>query len=123
MTILKTIQKDLADLLDIEEDEITPEAYVVRDLDAESIDLLEMAVALNTSFGVEINDDEVFLRLLRDFLAEAAEAEENPAEYLEKKYSFLTRERIEEILSDLDAGPVLKVKDMASYIEWKIEGK
>jgi hypothetical protein len=32
---------------------------------------------------------------------------------------FLTGTRLEEIVSDLEGGPTLKVKDLVSYIEWR----
>ncbi len=123
MDILQTIQEELAELLDIEKEEITPDAYMVRDLDAESIDLLELAVAINASFGIDVNDDEIFLRLLREFLEEAKDAGKDAGDFLEEKYRFLTRERIDDMLNDLQGGPVLKVNDLISYVSWKLENK
>lgn len=120
MDTLSEITKSLGEILDIEIEEITPEAYVVRDLGAESIDLLELSVALNARFKVEVNEDEVFLRTFRVFLNKATEDRKNPADYLQAKFPFLGAGRIGEILSDLDGGPVLKVKDLTAYVSWRL---
>jgi acyl carrier protein len=122
MDALSEITKSLGEILDIESEKITPEAYVVRELGAESIDLLELSVALNVRFRVEVNEDEVFLRTLRVFLNQAREERRNPADYLHVRFPFLGPERIGEILSDLDGGPVLKVKDLMAYVSWRLGG-
>lgn len=122
MDIFKKIEDILTELLDIESEEITPETYVIRDLNAESIDLLELAVGLNSSFNIDINDDEIFLRNLRLYLTEAKEIGKDALEYLSKKFPFLTRDRTEEIMADLKDGPVLKVKDLVSYVAWQMQG-
>jgi len=120
MDIFKEIQDVLTEILDIEEEEITTETYLVRELDAESIDFLEIAVQLNSKFNVDISDDEAFLRKLRLHLDEAEEAGKDISAFLAEKYPFLSPERISEIMADLDGGPALKVKDVISYINWKL---
>jgi acyl carrier protein len=123
MDIFSDIQTSLIEILDIEAAEITPETYLVRDLGAESIDLLELSVALNSTFKVEINDDDLFLRTLRVCLNEAQESQSNTDSTLGEKFPFLGRGRIGEILADLDGGPVLKVKDLMAYISWQVGGR
>jgi len=119
MEILNGIKELLADILDIEEQEITPETYIVRELGAESIDLLELAVSLNARFKVDVNDGDIFLTRLRAYITEAEEQGADILPYLEKRLPFLLKNRIEAILSDLEGGPTLKVKDLVSYIEWR----
>jgi acyl carrier protein len=119
MDVLMEIRESLAEILDLEGEKITPETYIVRDLDAESIDLLELSVALNSRFKVEINDDQVFLRTLRVCLNKA-NGNGGRFEGISKEFPFLGRERIGEILTDLDGGPVLKVKDLIAYIQWRM---
>lgn len=123
MDILEEIRKILTEILDIEGREITPETYVLRELGAESIDLLELAVAINARFLIEVNDDDIFLKTLRLHLQKAKEEEIAAAGYLAAKYPALTAARIEEILADLNRGPVLKVKDIQNYIEWQKKNK
>ena len=64
MNTFHEIKNVIMEILDVEEDQILPETYLIRELDAESIDLLELAVSLNTVFKKEIIDDDIFLRKL-----------------------------------------------------------
>ena len=120
MDILEEIKKNLAEILDIENNIITPETYLIRELGAESIDLLELAVAINSRFNIDVNDDEIFLRKLRDYITEAEQQNKNILQYLAKNLPFLSRKRLEEIITDLKSGPTLKVKDLISYIDFQI---
>ncbi|CAN2044945.1 acyl carrier protein [Candidatus Magnetomoraceae bacterium gMMP-1] len=117
MDILKKLKTILTELLDIEDKEIKPETYIITDLGAESIDLLELAVEINSTFDIEVKDDEIFLTKLRQYLAEAKENAREVSSYLAEKYPFLTDERIQEILDDIKNGPVLKVKDLITYVD------
>ncbi len=123
MDILKNIKESLVDILDIDEAEIAPETYIIRDLGAESIDLLELGVMLGSIFKIEIDDDAIFLGSLRLYLEEAGECKNDTAAYLEEKLPFLPSVRIHEILCDLNNGPVLKVKDLIYYIKWNLDNK
>ena len=119
MDILEEITEILAEILDIENHNISPETYLIRELGAESIDLLELAVAINSRFNIDVNDDEIFLRKLRDHITEAEQQNKNILQYLVKNLPFLSRKRLENIIADLEGGPTLKVKDLISYIEWQ----
>ncbi|ETR69000.1 MAG: acyl carrier protein [Candidatus Magnetoglobus multicellularis str. Araruama] len=115
-TIQETIYEILRDILDIEKKDIQLETFLIRDLDAESIDLLELAVSINQQFNITVNEDELFLRKLRLFLE--TDSLDNPEKILQEKYPFLTSERITQILEDLADGPVLKVKDIIHYVSY-----
>lgn len=119
MNVLDKVTGTLADILDIEAHTIDSETYLIRELDAESIDLLELAVTLNSEFQIEIDDDEIFLKMLRIYLDEPKKTPDDMQEYLMEKYPYLSGARIQEMLKDLSNGPVLKVKDLISYINWK----
>ncbi len=122
MDILEEIKKILVEILDIENDIITPETYLIRKLGAESIDLLELAVAINSRFNIDVNDDEIFLRKLRQYITEAEQQNKNILQYLAKNLPFLSRKRLEEIIADLEEGPTLKVKDLIAYVERQRNG-
>ena len=107
------------DILDIEGLHINEETYLIRDLGVESIDLLELAVSLNAKFKTEINDDVIYLKQLRLFIDEANQQKSDASQSLSEKYPFLSPDRIKEILADLEGGPVLKVKDLISYVKWQ----
>ncbi len=122
MDILEEIKKILVEILDIENDIITHETYLIRKLGAESIDLLELAVAINSRFNIDVNDDEIFLRKLRQYITEAEQQNKNILQYLAKNLPFLSRKRLEEIIADLEEGPTLKVKDLIAYVERQRNG-
>ena len=54
MAVLEKISEVLTELLDIDPEAIGPQSYLVRDLGVESIDFLELAVALNSRFGIDV---------------------------------------------------------------------
>ncbi len=54
-TELKAIVKDL---LGVEEDKITMEARFREDLEADSLDLVELIMAFEDKFGAEISDED-----------------------------------------------------------------
>jgi acyl carrier protein len=108
------------ELLDLEVDAIRPESYLVRDLGVESIDFLELAVALNERFKIPVHDDTVFLRNLRLHLAEAEAAGQPPLEFLKPLYGYLSKQRLVQIVSDLDGGPVIQVQDLIGYVQWQM---
>ncbi|MBA4369736.1 MAG: acyl carrier protein [Desulfobacterium sp.] len=116
MNIFETVKQIVADILDIEEEKILIQTYLIRDLGAESIDLLELAVSLNAGFQIEIKDDDIFLRKLRRYLEEAKEKSLDQHSYLAGQYPFLSASRIGEILRVLEGGPVLTIEDLVSYI-------
>jgi len=119
LEVFEEVRNALEEIMDIDPEDITPETYIIRDLDAESIDLMELSVELNGKFGIEIIDDQVFLRTVRIHLNEAEKYNKEPADVLRNEYPFLDAERIQDILKDLDGGPVLKMKDLVSYIDYE----
>ena len=56
--ILTKIQEITADRLGVEEGEVTPEASFREDLEADSLDLVELIMELEEQFGMEIPDEE-----------------------------------------------------------------
>lgn len=56
--ILAKIQEITADRLGVEETEVTAEASFREDLEADSLDLVELIMELEEQFGMEIPDEE-----------------------------------------------------------------
>ncbi|MEW6325321.1 MAG: acyl carrier protein [Nitrospirota bacterium] len=52
------VKKIIAEQLGVEEDEVTSEASFVDDLGADSLDTVELVMALEEEFGIEIPDEE-----------------------------------------------------------------
>lgn len=118
--MFEDIKAILMELLDVPAEEITPESYLVRDLGMESIDFLELAVALNQRFRVPVNDDTVFLRNLRLHMVQDRESGTAVMEEIGKHYDHLHPERLEQIAADLEDGPVIQVQDLMSYVRWQM---
>jgi acyl carrier protein len=57
-TIEKRVKKVVVDQLDIKEEEATMEACFVDDLGADSLDTVELVMALEEEFDTEIPDEE-----------------------------------------------------------------
>jgi len=56
--LLKKIRAIVADKLSISEDQVTEEASFIDDLDADSLDTVELVMALEDEFGMDIPDEE-----------------------------------------------------------------
>ena len=52
------VKKIIVDQLGCEEDQVTPEASFVDDLGADSLDTVELVMALEEEFGIEIPDED-----------------------------------------------------------------
>ncbi len=52
------VKKIITEQLGVEDDEVTPEASFVDDLGADSLDTVELVMALEEEFGIEIPDEE-----------------------------------------------------------------
>ncbi len=48
----------IVDLLGVDEEQVVPEARFRKDLEADSLDLVELIMAFEEEFGGEISDDE-----------------------------------------------------------------
>ncbi len=57
--IFEKVKAIICDQLEISEDEITLDAVVTDDLGADSIDIVDIVMALEDEFGVEIPDDAI----------------------------------------------------------------
>ena len=56
--IADKVKKIVVDQLGVAEDQVTPEAKFVEDLGADSLDQVELVMALEEAFGAEIPDEE-----------------------------------------------------------------
>ena len=55
---LTSVKKIIVEQLGAEEDEVVPTASFVEDLNADSLDLVELIMSLEEEFGMEISDEE-----------------------------------------------------------------
>jgi acyl carrier protein len=52
------VKEIIIDLLEVEESKVTPEARFREDLEADSLDLVELIMAFEDKFGGEISDED-----------------------------------------------------------------
>ncbi len=57
-TVDERVKKIIAEQLGVEEDEVVPEASFVEDLGADSLDTIELVMALEEEFEIEIPDED-----------------------------------------------------------------
>jgi acyl carrier protein len=75
MSTENKVKKIIVDQLGVAEDEVTSEASFVDDLGADSLDTVEMVMAFEEEFSIEIPDED----------AEQIKIVRNAVEYIEKK--------------------------------------
>lgn len=57
-TVFNRVAKILTEQLDVELSEVSMTSSMADDLNADSLDLVEVVLALEEEFGIEINDEE-----------------------------------------------------------------
>ena len=55
----ENVRKNIARQLDIPEESITMESRLIEDLKADSLDVVELIMALEQQYGIEIPDDDL----------------------------------------------------------------
>ena len=58
MATLEKVVNIVADQLGVKEQEVKPEARFIEDLGADSLDTVELVMALEEEFGIEIPDED-----------------------------------------------------------------
>ncbi len=58
MGVEEKIKKVVAEKLSVETEEVVPEASFIDDLGADSLDLVELIMAMEEAFDIEISDEE-----------------------------------------------------------------
>jgi acyl carrier protein len=57
--VVETMKEVLSSELNVDQEKVTVDARFKEDLDADSLELVEVVMALEEKFGIEIQDDEV----------------------------------------------------------------
>jgi len=57
--IFEKVKKAVIEQLDVREEKITEDSTFVQDLGADSLEVVEIVMALEEAFGIEIPDEEV----------------------------------------------------------------
>lgn len=56
--LLDKVKAIIVEQLGVDESEVSPEAHFIDDLGADSLDTVELVMALEEEFGVEISDED-----------------------------------------------------------------
>jgi len=59
MAVAEKVKSIIAENLDVDEQEITADASFTEDLGADSLDIVELVMAFEEAFGIEIPDEDV----------------------------------------------------------------
>lgn len=120
--IFQKVQAALVDALGVEDDEITPEATMVGDLGAESIDFLDIVFKLEKAFGISIPREELFpddVLTNAKFVKDGKVTEGGLAE-LHKRLPWADLTRFVQNPRVQDFGNILTVADLCRYVETKL---
>jgi len=120
--LFNKIRTALVDALGVDEDEVTPEATLVGDLGAESIDFLDIVFRLEKAFDIKIPRGELFpedILTSTQYVQQGKLTAEGLSE-LKKRMPFAD-------LEEFGKDPVVKnfvnqltVQDMVRYVESKL---
>jgi acyl carrier protein len=58
MTVAEKVKKIIVEQLGVNESEVTPEAKFIDDLGADSLDIVELIMAFEDEYGIEIPDED-----------------------------------------------------------------
>lgn len=58
MADFEKVKSIIVEQLGVDEAEVTPEAHFIDDLGADSLDTVELVMALEEEFGIEISDED-----------------------------------------------------------------
>ncbi|MBN1909460.1 MAG: acyl carrier protein [Pirellulales bacterium] len=122
--VFEKIKEALVDALGVDDDEVTPEATLVGDLGAESIDFLDIVFRLEKSFKISIPRNELFPEDVlnnAEYIQDGRMTEAGVAE-LRKRMPFADLDAFEKNPVVQDFGNLLTVADMCRFVESKLNG-
>lgn len=120
--VFEKVREALVEALGVDDDEVTPEATLVGDLGAESIDFLDIVFRLEKAFAIEIPRAELFpedILTNAEYVQDGKVTAEGIAE-LKKRLPFADLSKFEANPVVQDFGNLLTVSDLCRYIESKV---
>lgn len=75
MTVLERLKKIVVEQLGVDEEQVTPDASITDDLGADSLDRVELVMAIEQEFNIEISDED----------AEKIETIQDAVNYVQKR--------------------------------------
>jgi len=120
--VFEKVRTCLVDALGVDDDEVTPEATMVGDLGAESIDFLDIVFRLEKTFNIKIPRGELFPE---DILSNAQYVQDGKVtaegiEQLKKRMPFADLTKFESDPRVTGFGNMLTVQDLVNYVQSKL---
>ncbi len=121
--VFQNVQAALVDALGVDDDEVSPEATLVGDLGAESIDFLDIVFRLEKAFDIKIPRGELFPEDVFTNPEYVQDGKLTPAgmEELKQRMPFADLGSFEENPVVQDFANLLTVADMCRFVETKVE--
>jgi len=120
--IFEKVREALVDALGVDEEEVTPEATLRGDLDAESIDFLDIVFRLEKAFDIKIERGELIPMDVLENTEYVADGKVNPAGIaaLKKRMPFADLSKFEDDPNVQNLAEQLTVRDMCKFVEHKL---
>ena len=120
--VFDKVKDSLMEALGLDDDEVTPEATMVGDLGAESIDFLDIVFRLEKAFEIEIPRKELFPEdiLTNAEFVEGGKVTETGLNEIRTRMPFIDLSKFEENPVVQDFGNLLTVSDLCRYICGKV---
>jgi acyl carrier protein len=121
--IFDKVREALVDALGVDDDEVTPEATLRGDLDAESIDFLDIVFRLEKAFDIKIERGEL---IPMDLLEDAAYVQDGKVnaegiKQLKARMPFANLSKFEANPNVQNLGEQLTVQDMVNFVDYKLK--
>jgi acyl carrier protein len=120
--IFSKVQEALVDALGVEEEEVTPQATLQGDLDAESIDFLDIVFRLEKAFDIKIERGELFpedILTSTDYVEDGRVNSAGITKLRERMpFADLSKFEADPVVQNL--GQQLTVQDMCNFVEHKL---
>ena len=120
--IFQKVQNALVEALGVDEEEVTPEATLVGDLGAESIDFLDIVFRLEKAFDIKIPRNELFPEDIftnSAYVQDGKVTEAGLAE-LRKRMPYANLDQFAANPNVQDFSNLLTVADMCRFVEAKV---
>jgi acyl carrier protein len=120
--VFEKVREALVDALGVDDDEVTPEATMVGDLGAESIDFLDIVFRLEKAFEIEIPRSELFpedILTNAQYVRDGRVTPEGITE-LKKRMPFADLSKFEQNPAVQEFSTLLTVNDLCRYVQSKV---
>ncbi|MFM9196415.1 MAG: acyl carrier protein [Planctomycetia bacterium] len=122
--IFEKVKASLVDALGVDEEDVSPNATMVGDLGAESIDFLDIVFRLEKAFGIKISRGELFPEDVLSSAEYVVDGKVNARgiEALKTRMPFADLSQFEKNPSVQNFANTLTVEDMVRYVQTKVAG-